>query len=69
MLTVKLLTDAFSALLGVLEAGALNSEQRKRLEVVRALVEGRTPQACAHENAVYEDDDVLVCQDCRARLN
>ena len=63
------LTNAVRALVGVVEIGTVNSEQRRLLQVVKhELGDGPGP-VCPHERSVYEEGDVLVCQDCRQRLN
>lgn len=60
---------AVRAMVLVLEAGPMNSEQRRLLHIVQqALGDGKGP-VCLHENHAYEANDVLVCQDCRAKLN
>lgn len=68
-LTIKNLTAAIRALVGVLEAGNYNSEQSRLLQVVKhELGDGPGP-VCPHEHTAYEEGDALFCQDCRLRLN
>ena len=54
------------ALLAVMESGSLNSEQVKALHAVRVIIGDVHGSNCQHENSVYEENDVLICQDCRA---
>ena len=56
------------ALLLVFEGGALNTAQAKALYAVRVIIGDAHGSACAHENTAYEEGDVLVCQDCRAKV-
>lgn len=55
------------ALLGVFGVGQINSAQVQGIEEVKRLL-GDPAMLCAHRNAVYELDDVLICQDCRETI-
>src|SRR3990167_14069 len=59
------LRGAVRALLTVIETGNLNYEQVKAIHAVRVIIGDSYGTACQHENAVYEEGDVLICQDCR----
>ena len=55
------------ALLGVFRVGQINSAQVQAIDVVKRLL-GDPARLCRHENTVYEEGDVLVCQDCRETI-
>ena len=59
------LRGAIRGLLEVIETGSVNSEQRKAIHAVRVIIGDSHGTDCSHENVAYEEDDVLVCQDCR----
>ena len=60
--------DAIRALLAVLEAGSLNSEQRVAIHHVRVVIGDAEGSGCPHELTVYEEGDRLICQACREDL-
>ena len=66
------LTDALRLLVTVIEVGTINSEQHRLLQYVKAVLGDEHEPFCAHANTAYEsayqEDDVLVCQDCRVVL-
>ena len=64
------LRGAVRALLTILEAGAVNSEQRKAIHAVRVIIGDAQGNGCAHENVVFEKGDRLICQNpaCRQDL-
>lgn len=64
---VLTLAAAVRGIILAFEVGAINSSQRQALQRVKRLL-GDNVEECHHENAVYEENDVLVCQDCRAVL-
>jgi hypothetical protein len=59
------LRGAVRAVLAVFEAGKINSEQKKAIHAVRVILGDAHGPGCPHENAVYEQGDRLICQDCR----
>ena len=62
------LRGAVRALLRVIKVGSVNAEQRKAIHAVRVIIGDAHGNVCAHENVAYEEGDVLICQDCRARM-
>ena len=65
--TTRGLTEIIRELLAVFEAGAINSAQRDRILGIRVLL-GDAVERCLHPVSVYEEDDRLICQACRAVL-
>ena len=68
MPTVNLM-NAVRALVDVLEAGTVNSAQRKQLHRVKVALGEASGSGCLHERSAYEEGDVLICLDCRTKLN
>ena len=62
------LIDAVRLLVAVIEVGTINSEQHRMLQYVKAVLGDEHEPFCAHANSAYEEDNVLVCQDCRVVL-
>ena len=56
---------ALRGVLAVFESAPLNREQRQAVHALRVILGDAHGSGCAHENAVYEKDDRLICQDCR----
>ena len=56
---------ALRGVLAVFEKGTLNTEQRKAIHALRVVLGDAYGPGCTHENAVYEQNDRLICQDCR----
>ena len=56
------------ALLEVIEVGSKNSEQVKAIHAVRVIIGDAHGSDCTHENVAYEAGDILVCQDCRTKV-
>ena len=63
------LVGTVRALLEVMEAGRLNTEQKHAIHTVRVIIGDAYGTDCPHENTAYEQDDRLVCQDCRAEVS
>lgn len=59
------LRGSVRALLAVLEASSLNTEQQRLMHQVRVIIGDAHGRGCPHENTVYEEGDRLICQDCR----
>ena len=57
------------ALLEVMEAGRLNTEQKRAIHTVRVIIGDAYGTDCPHENTAYEQDGRLWCQDCRAEVS
>ncbi len=57
------------ALLEVMEAGRLNTEQKRAIHTVRVIIGDAYGTDCPHENTAYEADGKLRCQDCRAEVS
>ena len=66
-LNLNLVADAGRGVLNVIEAGPVNGAQRRAIDRVRVIL-GDLQLQCSHPNTVYEEGDVLVCQDCRMVL-
>ena len=62
------LRGAVRALLRAIEAGSINTEQKKAIYAVRVIIGDAHGPNCAHENVAYEDGDRLICQDCRTDM-
>lgn len=56
---------ALRGVLAVFETGTINTEQRKAIHALRVTLGDAYGSGCIHENAVYEQNDRLICQDCR----
>lgn len=63
------LAEALRALLKVIEAGHVNSEQKRLIPYVHVALGDLERVECPHLNTVYEEGDALICQDCRHHLN
>ena len=67
------LTTAIRALIATVEAGTYNSAQARLLQYAKQAVGDGEGPVCLHEHTAYEntpaENDILVCQVCRARLN
>ena len=66
--TNVMLAQALRQFIAVIEAGAVNQEQRRLILQVRAALGDSRGLTCLHENTIYEEGDGLVCQDCREVL-
>ncbi len=63
------LRGALRGVLAVFETAPLNREQRQAIHALRVILGDAYGSGCIHENTVYEQDDRLICQDCREEVS